>query len=142
VTHLLDTDHLSILGQQTGREWPVVTAHVNAAGEANVGVSIVSFHEQVRGCHAKLNQARRSADLVKWYEMLFDIQDMFAGMNVVPFDTKAAAELDRLHGLNLRVKEMDLRIAATALSEKLVLVTRNVSDFGKVPGLRTEDWTK
>ena len=82
MTHLLDTDHLSILGKQASREWPTVVSHVDAAGQASVGVSIVSFHEQVRGCHAKLNQARLSADLVKWYEMLFDIQDMFAGMNV------------------------------------------------------------
>lgn len=147
MTHLLDTDHVSILSQQTGREWPIVVAHVNAAGQANVGISIVSFHEQVIGCHAKLNQARRSAELVRWYQLLLDILDMFAAMNVVPFDAAAVAELDTLLALNLRVNQKDLRIkdlriAATALANNLTLVTRNVSDFDRVPNLRLEDWTK
>lgn len=36
---------------------------------------------------------------------------------------------------------MDLRIAAIAVSRNLVLLTRNVADFGKIAELRTEDWT-
>ena len=34
---------------------------------------------------------------------------------------------------------MDLRIAA--LARNLTLVTRNLSGFGRVPNLKTEDWT-
>jgi tRNA(fMet)-specific endonuclease VapC len=36
---------------------------------------------------------------------------------------------------------MDLRIAATALVEKLTVLTRNTIDFLKVPGVVVEDWT-
>jgi tRNA(fMet)-specific endonuclease VapC len=35
---------------------------------------------------------------------------------------------------------MDLKIAAIALANDVTLLTRNLSDFGKVPDLRTEDW--
>ena len=41
----------------------------------------------------------------------------------------------------VRISTMDLRIAAIAISRNLVLLTRNVSDFSKVPGLIIEDWT-
>ena len=36
---------------------------------------------------------------------------------------------------------MDTRIAAIALSHKLILLTRNYQHFNKIPGLLIEDWT-
>jgi tRNA(fMet)-specific endonuclease VapC len=35
---------------------------------------------------------------------------------------------------------MDLLIAAHAISLDVLLITHNVKEFGKVPGLRIEDW--
>jgi tRNA(fMet)-specific endonuclease VapC len=36
---------------------------------------------------------------------------------------------------------MDLRLGAVALESTLTVVTRNIRDFNRVPGVRTEDWS-
>ena len=46
-----------------------------------------------------------------------------------------------LKRMNLNVRKMDLRISAVVLEHGGVLVTRNVRDFQRVPGLPIEDWS-
>jgi len=43
--------------------------------------------------------------------------------------------------MRLRIGTMDLRIAAITLAYGATLVTRNVQDFQRIPGLVIEDWT-
>lgn len=38
------------------------------------------------------------------------------------------------------IGSLDLLIAAHAISLNVRLITHNVKEFGKVPGLRIEDW--
>lgn len=67
-----------------------------------------------------------------------------SAVTIVPFDRRAAelyaelrAELERE---GRRLDEPDLRIAATARSRGLTLVTGNVRHFERVPRLAVENW--
>jgi tRNA(fMet)-specific endonuclease VapC len=104
-------------------------------------LSVVSFHEQILGAHNFINRARTSADVIRGYALLSETLQSFATAPILSLDAGAIAIFDELRGKRVRVSTMDLRIAAIALSHNLVLLTRNVSDFSKVPDLVTQDWT-
>jgi len=60
---------------------------------------------------------------------------------VVPFDERAAGVFDQLETKKIRIGRSDLPIAATCLDRSALLLSRNMQDFSKVPGLRVEDLT-
>jgi tRNA(fMet)-specific endonuclease VapC len=39
-----------------------------------------------------------------------------------------------------QIKTMDLQIAAIALAHGLRVVTHDIADFGRIPGIDMEDW--
>jgi tRNA(fMet)-specific endonuclease VapC len=141
VKFLLDTDHISILQGQSGPEFAALSARLAQQQPSDLALCIVSFHEQALGGHTFLARARTSADVVQGYRMLDRLLDTFAAAQVLPFDAAAAAVHDGLLARRVRLATMDLRIAAIALSRGLILLTRNVRHFARVPGLVTEDWT-
>ncbi|WP_265276229.1 hypothetical protein [Nostoc sp. KVJ3] len=65
----------------------------------------------------------------------------FSAAPILPFDAGAVTIFEGLRAQRVRIATMDLRIASIALSRSLVLLTRNTSDFSKVPNLMTQDWT-
>ncbi|MEH1792335.1 MULTISPECIES: type II toxin-antitoxin system VapC family toxin [unclassified Nostoc] len=139
--YLLDTDHISFLQRRSGLEFTRLTARMGQHSSADFALSIVSFHEQVLGAHNFINRARTNADMIRGYALLLEILQGFTTAPILPFDAGAIALFDQLRSQRVRVSTMDLRIAAIAISRNLVLLTRNFSDFNKVPGLVMEDWT-
>lgn len=139
--YLLDTDHLSILQRQTGKDYSNLSTRMAQYPLSDFAVSIVTFHEQMLGCHAYINRDRTLNDIVKGYEMMARLVSDFKVLPLVSFDAGAATTFEQLKSRRLQLAKMDARIAAIALSRKLILLTRNHQDFGKVPGLAIEDWT-
>jgi tRNA(fMet)-specific endonuclease VapC len=93
------------------------------------------------GANDYISRARTAIDTVRGYELLSLVLTSFSGVQTLQFDAGAVAVFDDLRAQRVRIATMDLRIAATALSRGLTLLTRNTRDFSKVPGLVTEDWT-
>ena len=118
-----------------------MATHATQYSPSDFTYSIVSFEEQARGANAFVGAARRPLDVVQRYRMLEMVLSDFTTMKVLPFDEKAAETFDSLRSQRLKVGTMDLRIASIALSNQLILLTRNARDFDKIPGLVTENWT-
>ena len=139
--YLLDTDHLSILQHQTGRDFSNLSTRMAQYPLSDFAVSTVTFHEQMLGCHAYINRARNPDDVVKGYTMMARLVSDFKVLPLVSFDAGAATTFDRLQSQRIQLAKMDARIAAIAMLRGLILLTRNQRDFGKVTGLSIQDWT-
>ena len=139
--YLLDTDHLSVLQRQTGKDYSNLSTRMAHHPLSDFAVSIVTFHEQMLGCHAYINRDRTLNDVVKGYEMMARLVNDFKVLPILPFDAGAAITFEQLKTQRIQLAKMDARIAAIARSRGLILLTRNHRDFGKVAGLAIEDWT-
>jgi tRNA(fMet)-specific endonuclease VapC len=141
VKYLLDTDHISFLQRRSGAEFLILAARIAQHQPTDLAFSIISFHEQVIGAHTFITRSQTPSDTVRGYTLLMEIIGGFSAATILPFDAGAVAIFEGLRAQRVRIATMDLRIAAIALSRGLVLLTRNTSDFSKVPNLITQDWT-
>jgi tRNA(fMet)-specific endonuclease VapC len=141
VKYLLDTDHISFLQRRSSPEFSRLTLRIAQYPIADFALSVISFHEQVLGAHSFINRAQTNNDLARGYRLLLETFNGFVNAPVLPFDARAIAIFDEMRDQKVRLATMDLRIAAIALSNNLVLLTRNTRDFSKVPSLIIEDWT-
>jgi tRNA(fMet)-specific endonuclease VapC len=77
-------------------------------------------------------------------QTLSQVQTFCGPFLSLPFDDRAAAEYARIRAhlasLGNVIGPNDLMIAAIALAHGLTLVTHNVAEFRRVPGLTVEDW--
>jgi tRNA(fMet)-specific endonuclease VapC len=137
---ILDTDVLTIIQREQNPAYSKLVERLEATDE-DVGVSIVTFEEQMRGWLAFIARGRTSAQQTMAYAKLHALLEDFNSRPVFDFDEDCAAEFDSLVRARVRIGTMDLKIAATAISHNALLLSRNLADFRRVPGLRVEDWT-
>ena len=111
-----------------------VAANFLAVSPGEVGLPAVAAYEVWVGVLGSQNVARRT--------MLFE--QLLATLRILPFDGstgRKAAELRHLLERNGEaIGPLDTLIAATALVNGATLVTRNVREFARVPGLKVVNW--
>jgi len=110
-----------------------VSRHIERLGADRICVSILTAAELRYGA-LKKGSARLSSD----------IEGALLRMRVLDFEPPAdvvyARIRDQLTRAGTPIGPIDFIIAAHALSLDLTLVTANVREFSRVPGLRVENW--
>jgi tRNA(fMet)-specific endonuclease VapC len=139
---ILDTDHLTLIQRQTEPNHTRLRVRLEAFPQEDVGTTIVSFEEQVRGWLSIIARSKSRDQDVAAYQLLHNSLAFFSSIPVLPYDSRAAEQYAALRRLRLQVGTMDLRIAAIALSRNGLLLSRNLKDFSRVPNLRVEDWIR
>lgn len=138
---LLDTDHVSLL---LG-EHPQISRRVALVG-TEVAISIVTVQEVFNGWVVRINNARSVEDVVKQYAKLSKTVALFRQVDILEFDEKAGEMFQQLlkhnSALSKQRLQKDMRIAAIALVNDAIVVTRNYRDFSQVSGLKIEDWSR
>lgn len=127
---LLDTNALiyAFKGQGRYRE------RIDAVDPTLLRISTLSLFEIEFG----LARSARPAPL-----RLF-LEDLRRRHILLPLDARSAVHAGQLRQAlqhkGTPIGPYDLLIAGTALAHNLIVVTRNLREFERVPGLRVEDW--
>lgn len=130
--YLLDTNIISAISR--GRH-PHILQRVIDAGSENCLTSVIVAGELRFGCE-KVGNAVFSARIERAlsYATIQPINDAVTGRYAI-----ARKALERR---GKPISQNDLWIAAHALALDLTLVTDNMGEFSRIPGLRVENWLR
>ena len=130
LAYLLDTNILSDLVRNPQG---IIAAQITKAGEDTVCTSIIVAAELRYGA-VKSN----SAKLAERVDMIL------SALEILPLETPADHQYASLrHHLTRQgtpIGANDLLIAAHAVANDLAVITANVGEFSRVPGLKVENW--
>jgi tRNA(fMet)-specific endonuclease VapC len=135
--YFLDTDSLTLLQRKHPRLLANLAVHIGD----QIAVTSVNVDETLGGWYALLRQAKSNADRAKAAVRLANAVTNLAQFSIFPTTESSLDRFDRLVKLRLNVGGMDLKLAALALELAATVVSNNLRDFRRVPGLKVEDWT-
>jgi tRNA(fMet)-specific endonuclease VapC len=136
--YLLDTDTLTHLYRGNSN----VVRKLTAVEDVDVGITIITKVEILRGRIDYLLKADAGTNLLKAQELLFRTEELLSQLLIVPISQTASLEFDRLRAVSKyrKIGRADLLIASITLANRATLVTRNKRHFQQIPGLKIENW--
>ena len=130
LAYLLDTNILSDLVRNPQGE---VAAQITKAGEDSVCTSVIVAAELRYGATRS-----NSAKLAERIDLILSALEILP--LEIPADHQYAALRHHLTHEGTLIGPNDLLIAAHALAGDLTVVTANVGEFSRVPGLKVVNW--
>lgn len=131
MTFMLDTN---ICIYAVKRKPERVLQRLKDALNQGVCISAITYSELEHGVEKSAYPEKNRASLFQFLSIL----------DILPYDDRAGAEYGKicayLQKQGTPIGTMDMLIAAHAKAEGLTLVTNNVREFKRVPGLRVENW--
>jgi tRNA(fMet)-specific endonuclease VapC len=130
--YLIDTDIIiySLRNNQT------VQLNFQKSKAIPKAISVVTYGELVYGARKSQLPQRNLATTRR-------IAELFPILDITPSAMDTFGELKALLEMKgNKIDEMDLLIASTALCHNLILVTNNTRHFGKIEGLKLENWSE
>jgi tRNA(fMet)-specific endonuclease VapC len=138
---LLDTDHRSVLTDRRAAGNAPLVRRLERAEEP-LAIPIVAVEQQCKGWLAKLNRTRSIHEQINPYERLAELFDFLAEWDIISLNEAAADLYAQLRRQKIRIGSQDLKIAAIAITRNALLLSANLRDFQKAPGLRVESWLR
>ena len=128
--YVLDTNTLIYFFKGLGD----VSKHMLAQSPSELAIPTVVLFELEVGIAKSTSPDKRKSQL----------QEITALVNVLPFgiaESRSAAQIRvELEKQGLPIGPYDVLIAATALANNTILITHNQKEFGRIEGLKIEDW--
>ena len=130
---LVDTD---ITIYWLNNKYPQIDQKIRTVGDDTIFISSITVAELFYGAYNSSNPAK-NLKLVN--ELILDI-------NIINFDPKAGKQFGtmkaELKKIGKIINDSDLFIAATAISNDMILVTNNENHFQRIKNLKIENWSK
>ena len=129
---LLDTDTCIFALERN----PAVLDRMLSHSRADIAISVITEAELRTG-------AAKSSAPARTLHLLENFLRPLAVVDFTSMDATTHAHLRaKLERAGTPIGPLDTLIAAQAVSRKLVLVSNNEGEFGRIPGLRLENWTR
>lgn len=130
MAYLIDTD--TIIFALRGDSSVLVKFEENK--NLPISISMITYAELVFGAKRSQNEQKNMIK-VNHIRDIYPIEELNEGVMEVFADIKA-----KMFDKGIRIEDMDLLIAATAIYNELTLVTNNTKHFENVPNLKIENW--
>ncbi len=104
-------------------------------GLENIAISEITYAELIYGAE-KSKKRETNLAIVESFTNQIVILPIFDGIKIF------AKEKAKLSKKGKIISDFDLLIGATAIANKMIMVTRNVSEFSRMANIKIENWAK